>query len=113
MRRRWGGEGIVAHRSDPEAYRLFVAETAPRYEEMRQRRLVRTVTIHRVSKIAEGYWQVEFSTNDYDASNRKIGDALWVCSMTVSYVAREIHWEDRYVNPLGFIVSAYSVTAKQ
>ena len=113
MRRRWGGEGVVAHRSDPEEYRRFVAEMAPKYEEIRQKRLVRTVVIHRVSKIADGYWQVEFSTIDYDGANRKIAEGLWVASMTVTYVLREVNWADRYMNPLGFTVTAYSVTVRQ
>lgn len=113
MKRRWGGGGLVAHRSDTDEYRRFVSEMAPKYEEIRQRRLLRTVIVHRVSKIAEGYWQVEFSTNDTDATGRKISDSLWVASMTTTYVPREISWEDRYMNPLGFIVTAYSVTARQ
>lgn len=113
MKRRWGGGGLVAHRSDADEYRRFVAEMAPKYEEIRQRRLVRTVVVHRVSKIAEGYWQVEFSTNDSDGSGRKMSDSLWVASMTTAYVPREVSWEDRYMNPLGFIVTAYSVTARQ
>ncbi len=113
MRRRWGGEGLVAHRSDPEEYRRFTAEMAPRYEEIRQKRLVRTVAVHRVSKIAEGYWQVEFSTSDYGQNSQSIGETVWVASLTTAYVPREISWEDRYMNPLGFIVTAYSVTAKQ
>lgn len=113
MRRRWGGEGLVAHRSDPEEYRRFAAEMAPRYEEFHQRRLVRTVAVHRVSKIAEGYWQVEFSTTDSGPNNQALGETVWVASLTTSYVAREINWEDRYMNPLGFIVTAYSVTPKQ
>lgn len=113
MRRRWGGAGLVAHRSDGEEYRRFVAETAPKYEEIRQKHLVRTVGVHRVSKIAEGYWQVEFSTDDLDATGRKVGEGLWVASMTVTYVPREVTWEDRYMNPLGFLVTAYSVTARQ
>jgi type IV secretory pathway component VirB8 len=113
MKRRWGGGGMIAHRSDSEEYRRFVADMAPKFEEIRQKRLVRKVIVHRVSKIAEGYWQVEFSTNDYDSTNRKIDEALWVASMTTAYIPREINWEDRYMNPLGFIVTAYSVTTKQ
>lgn len=113
MKRRWGGSGMVAHRSDADEYRRFVAEMAPKYEEIRQKRLVRTVTVHRVSRIAEGYWQVEFSTNDYDSMGRKIAESIWVASMTTTYVPREINWEDRYLNPLGFIVTAYSVTVRQ
>jgi type IV secretory pathway component VirB8 len=112
MKRRWGGGGIVAHRSDAEEYRRFVTEMSQKYEEIRQKRLVRTVVVHRVSRIAEGYWQVEFSTDDYDAAHRNIAEAIWVASMTTAYVPREINWEDRYMNPLGFIVTAYSVTAK-
>lgn len=113
MRRRWGGHGLVAYRSAPEEYSRFVAETAPRFEALRQARLVRTVTIHRVSKIADGYWQVAFSTEDQVDAVRKGGEERWVASLTVAYVPREVTWEDRYMNPLGFIVTEYSVVAER
>jgi len=113
MRRRWGGEGLVAHRSDPEEYRRFVAETAPHFEEARQQRLVRTVTIHRASKIADGYWQVEFSTSDYDGTNKLVNETVLVASLSIGFVTREVAWEDRFMNPLGFMVTSYSVTQRQ
>lgn len=113
LRRRWGGRGIVAHRSSSEEYTRFVSETAPKYDEIRQKRLMRTVTVHRVSKIADGYWQVEFATQDFVGGVTKIGEQRWVASLTVGYVPREVSWEDRYMNPLGFIVTGYSVAAEE
>jgi type IV secretion system protein VirB8 len=113
MRRRWGGRGIVAHRSSDEEYARFVAETAPKYEELRQMRLMRTVAIRRVSKIAEGYWQVEFLTQDFTGGSKLVAEKRWVASLTVGYVPREVSWEDRYMNPLGFIVTEYSVAAEE
>jgi len=113
MRRRWGGRGIVAHRSSDEEYARFVAETAPRYEELRQMRLMRTVAIRRVSKIAEGYWQVEFLTQDFAGGVKQVAEKQWVASLTIGYVPREVSWEDRYMNPLGFIVTDYSVAAEE
>jgi type IV secretion system protein VirB8 len=113
MRRRWGGEGVIAHRSDPEEYQRFVAGMLGKYDDLRQKRISRTVNIRSVSKIADGYWQVEFSTTDFDALNKKISENNWVASMTVGYVSREVTWDDRYMNPLGFTVNAYSVSAKQ
>ena len=113
LRRRWGGRGIVAHRSSSEEYARFVSETAPKYDEIRQKRLMRTVTVHRVSKIADGYWQVEFATQDFLGGVTKIGEQRWVASLTVGYVTREVSWEDRYMNPLGFIVTGYSVAAEE
>lgn len=113
LRRRWGGRGMVAHRSSTEEYARFVAETAPKYDEIRQRRLMRTVTVHRVSKIADGYWQVEFSTQDFLGGTTKVGEQRWVASLSVGYMPREVSWEDRYMNPLGFIVTGYSVTVEQ
>jgi type IV secretion system protein VirB8 len=113
MRRRWGGHGIVAFRSSPDEYARFVGETAPRFEALRQTRLVRTVNVHRVSKIADGYWQVAFTTHDMSEGVGKIGEERWVASLTVAYVAREVNWEDRYMNPLGFIVTDYAVVAER
>jgi type IV secretory pathway component VirB8 len=112
LRRRWGGQGMIAHRSDAEEYRRFVAETAPKFDEIRQRRLVRSVLIHRVSKIADGFWQVEFSTVDTQNGNQ-VAENAWVASLTVHYVPTQVVWEDRYMNPLGFVVTGYSVTARQ
>jgi len=112
LRRRWGGRGLVAHRSSPEEYSRFVSETAPKYDEIRQKRLMRTVSVHRVSKIADGYWQVEFVTQDFTGGTTKLGEQRWVASLTVGYTPREVSWEDRYMNPLGFIVTGYSVAAE-
>jgi type IV secretory pathway component VirB8 len=112
MRRRWGGQGLVAHRSDPEEYRRFVAETAPKFDAIHQQRLVRNVIVHRVSKIADGYWQVEFSTNDFQ-NGVEIMEESWVASLTVAFVPTEVNWEDRYMNPLGFIVTGYSVVPRK
>jgi len=112
LRRRWGGRGLVAHRSSPEEYSRFVSETAPKYDEIRQKRLMRTVSVQRVSKIADGYWQVEFVTQDFTSGTTKIGEQRWVASLTVGYIPREVSWEDRYMNPLGFIVTGYSVAAE-
>jgi type IV secretion system protein VirB8 len=113
MRRRWGGRGLVAFRSSPEEYARFVAETAPHYEELHQARLTRSVGIHRVSKIAEGFWQVAFSTEDSKQGIGKIAEDHWVASLSVAYVPREINWEDRYMNPLGFIVTDYAVVTER
>jgi type IV secretion system protein VirB8 len=113
MRRRWGGHGLVAYRSTPEEYSRFVAETAPRFDALRQARLVRTVAIHRVSKIADGFWQVSFSTADQADANHRTNEERWVASLSVSYMPRQVSWEDRYMNPLGFIVTAYSVVAER
>jgi type IV secretion system protein VirB8 len=113
MRRRWGGRGIVAHRSSDEEYARFVADVAPKYEELRQMRLMRTVAIRRVSRIADGYWQVEFATQDFTGGVKLVAEKRWVASLTVGYVPREVSWEDRYMNPLGFIVTDYSVAAEE
>ncbi len=113
LRRRWGGRGLVAHRSSREEYARFVSETAPKYDEIRQMRLMRTVAVHRVSKIADGYWQVEFITQDFSGGTTKVSEQRWVASLTVSYVPREVSWEERYMNPLGFLVTGYSVASEE
>ena len=112
MRRRWGGQGLVAFRSSTEEYLRFVRDTSPKYEELRPKRIVRSVHIHRTSKIAEGYWQAEFSTIDSDSSGVKLMETVWVASLTITYIPREVNWENRFMNPLGFTVTDYSVTPK-
>jgi type IV secretory pathway component VirB8 len=111
LKRRWGGQGILAFRSSAEEYQRFVKETAVHLDEIRQKKLVRAVTIHRASKIAEGYWQVEFSTRDMLANN-KVADMNWVASMTIENRPAKVRYEDRFMNPLGFQVTAYSVTSR-
>lgn len=76
-------------------------------------RLMRTVSVRRVSKIADGYWQVEFVTQDFAGGVKLVAEKKWVASLTVGYAPREVSWEDRYMNPLGFIVTDYSVAAEE
>lgn len=110
MRRRWGGGGVVAYRSDPEEYRRFVAAMAPRYEDLRQKHMIRNVVVHRVAKISDGYWQVEFTTSEVDPLKEQGVERTWIASLSASYLPTAVHWEDRYMNPLGFVVLSYSVT---
>lgn len=110
MRRRWGGGGVIAFRSDPEEYRRFVAATAPRFEELRQKRLIRSVVVHRVAKLSDGYWQVEFTTSEADPLKGQGLEKTWVASLSAAYLPTAVRWEDRYMNPLGFVVLSYSVT---
>jgi type IV secretion system protein VirB8 len=112
MRFRWGGAGLIAHRSTPEEYLRFAKAMESIYEELLDRKVTRAVDVKSVSKIADGYWQAEFVTTDYDELDEKILETRWVASMTVSYLPREVSWEDRYMNPLGFTVTAYSMAMK-
>lgn len=112
MRTRWGSGGLLARRSSQEEYLRFAKSMEKTYQQLVERKVTRTVDVKSVSKIADGYWQAEFVTTDYDELDQVILETRWVASMTVTYLPQEISWEDRYMNPLGFTVTAYSMALK-
>lgn len=118
MTRRWGVENSTMRlMSTDDAYNQFAQETKIAYDRLVQEKFTRSVEILSVSKIAENYWQAEFQTRDHSLLAGLSADqdptGLWVASMRIEFHPQRISFDNRLVNPLGFTVTAYSVTAKK
>jgi type IV secretory pathway component VirB8 len=112
---RWGSR--VRIMSTEDVYQAFLRETNPVYTELRNNNFTRTITIRAVLQTQPGFYQVEFDTYD-----RRQGTGLtdtnetrttWVAQMRVTLMPRNVAFEQRMLNPLGFTVVNYSVARKR
>ena len=105
----WGANSPIQLMSSVDAYKAFEQIAQPEYARLRTSGLVRNVHIDSVRKISETIWQVEFTTTDQPEASAfgaaPQGDVhLWVTSFRVGYERKNITYEDRLINPLGFTV---------
>lgn len=109
----WGPGSAVQLMSTDAVYRDFQNAAMPEYTRMRTEGLVRSVSIASVRKLGPDLWQVEFKTRE-EAQSSPFGAApasttrLWVTSFRTSYEPKNVRYEDRLTNPLGFTISAVS-----
>ncbi len=119
--RRWQEVALL---STPETFNAFRAlmgrenKESP-FERMKAERLTRSVNVKAVSlvypptpKEPSAVYRVEFETVDARLS-QEIERRVWVASIAVEFQAREVRYEDRYMNPVGYTVVGYSVAKKE
>lgn len=54
------------------------------------------------------YWQVSFETIDTRVTE-ELDRQSWVASLIVEFLPQQVTFEDRYINPIGFQVTGYTV----
>jgi type IV secretory pathway component VirB8 len=112
---RWGGR--VRSLSSPEVYQAFLNETKPIYDDLKERRFTRSISIKSVIQPSPGFYRVEF-----EAIDRRVGTGLtdggetrttFINEMRVTTQPRAVRYEDRFLNPIGFTVVSYAVRPKE
>jgi len=74
--------------------------------------LERKIQIIRDSYLAKGLHQVEFETIDsYDF--KKDEKQYWIATLQYTFVDRKVSYDERLLNPLGFLVLKYSITRRK
>jgi len=61
---------------------------------------------------APNVWQVEWSSADKNETQEYHSQGHWVSTLTVDSMERAVKIEDQYVNPIGFMVTHYTVNRK-
>lgn len=111
----WGGK--VRLMSTNDVYNAFLNETKPVYDSLTERKFTRSIIINSVLRTGPQSYQVEF-----DAIDRRIGSGLtdsgeerrtFVANLRVANIPQNTSYQNRFLNPLGFTVGAYSVAAKR
>lgn len=100
--------------SKPDVWKPFY-DTIVGNKESYQKRLNDTVTRHvtlrNISRLDKDLFQVEWESTDkhlHDVIQRNI----WVSILRFTIESQNVKEGDRFSNPLGFVVTAYSVTRK-
>lgn len=107
----WGLNSTVQLMSSTEVYGKFMNEARPDWTRMRQGQQIRKVTIDSVRKLGDQIWQVEYTTFDTAETSAFNADVApdqrqWVSTYKVSYQPKNVRYDDRLINPLGFTVDA-------
>lgn len=102
----------IWNRTDPATFQFFQAEAGKRYTEFRNARISRYVDILVANRQGSGYI-VEYTTTDIDATGRERQKLTWQATLSVDYRPRQVTYSEQYVNPLGFVVTAYQTRQKR
>ena len=82
------------------------------FEKARAEKITRSVHIVASPKIEGGYYQVEWEARDSRFGHQERCQ-VFLSTMTTDTRPQTVKHEDRFMNPIGFFVSAYSVARKE
>lgn len=104
----------IQSRTSPDEFKKFYRAKAGTYKEFLENEVVREVDIEDVDLSPnKRYYQIDFSTTDYDLTRTPIGKDQWRAFLTVRYIPKNVAYNERFVNPLGFEVVQYSVRRRK
>jgi type IV secretory pathway component VirB8 len=108
MRRRW--VDYLKTRMLKEDYAAFLNRVDAPFQELVERGISRKVEIERVARSSQNHIEVSYKTLDQDRSGRTLLTTNWVARLKIGFVEQEVTDQEKYNNPLGFMVFDYSVS---
>ena len=111
MEARWYPDGAIQELSSSIVYKDFLRNTADKaLAVIKKRGLVRKINILTVNELTKGLWQVEYETRDMlpDSIRPKINS--WTATIKIAYRKKEVKYNERFKNPVGFTVREYNLT---
>lgn len=110
MEARWGMDGSLREMSSDAVFSKFQKDDAPRILELiRTKNLTRRINIKNANKIAEDYWQVEFTMEDMLPTSITPEKRSVRASVRIAFRNKVVKHGDRLKNPIGFTVVQYNV----
>jgi type IV secretory pathway component VirB8 len=142
MEAQWGKDSRLAARTEKELYDKFAQSSKLELEKLMTGGYNREIKIETVNRLSEDTWQVGFKTFDSmgGKNGTLTGDPAqvlaknavtdqrdllqadltptvatqnWVATMRVEYKPSEVTYDKRLLNPLGFTITDYAVTARK
>jgi type IV secretion system protein VirB8 len=106
--------------SDPplyEAFRNLVKSDNPKSPvvEFYKKNMTRSVHVKRclcLEPDAPNTYRIEWESIDY-LHNQEVERKQWITTLTVKFEARDVKYEDQYMNPLGLTVTNYTISKKE
>ncbi len=110
MAQHWDDGGTIRRRSSDRVWKAFAANTAREWPELVKAGVSQTVEADGMTVLALGdrFYRVEFTARLFQDGQLQRTRRM-AATMTVDYEEHRVDYRDRYVNPLGFTVTAYSV----
>ncbi|MBR2298949.1 MAG: type IV secretion system protein [Alphaproteobacteria bacterium] len=111
MEARWMPGSSLQEMSSPAVYQAFLDKTAKRaLDIIRTKGLTRVVRIMTINELGRGLWQVEYETRDMYPDSTAPQIDYWTASLRVTYRKKTVKYGERLNNPIGFTVTAYSLS---
>lgn len=107
MQRRW--VTYLKYRMLPEQYNAFLTRVDAPFQELVEKGMSRQVEITGTRRVSANHIEVTFRTHDTDRAGRRFLTLNWVARLKVGFMPQQTDLEDKYNNPLGFMVFDYSV----
>lgn len=83
------------------------------FEKRQQSNVTRSIIILSASTLSDDPRILQVEWQSIDSQNgAEIDRKTWISTLTIQYDPTEVRFEDRYMNPLGFMVTAYGVSEK-
>jgi len=108
MQRRW--IDYLKTRMTEADYRAFVTRVDAPFQELVEKGISRKVEIDRVIRRSASHLEVYYKTLDQDRSGRTVLTSSWVARLKIGFEAQQTTDQEKYNNPLGFMVFDYSIS---
>lgn len=102
----------ILNRTTADEYRRFIQQKSGAYKAFVEGEITRKVDIENVDLTPKGYYTVDYVTHDFNTDQDEIASRKWRAFITVDYLPRTVAYSERFVNPLGFQVTRYSVNQR-
>lgn len=111
MESRWMPGGPIQEMSSSAVYQAFIDKTANKaLGIIKNKGLTRSVRIMTVNELGRGLWQVEYETKDMYPSSASPQIEYWTASLRIAYRKKNVKYDERLNNPIGFTVTRYSLS---
>ncbi|MDB5368095.1 MAG: type secretion system protein [Rhodospirillales bacterium] len=114
----WGPGGLVAEFTDAGELRNFDARVRAEEQRLRVLGLTRSADIRAVATLTpvrrgrDGFFSVDFTTVDRDATGRDVARAAWTASLTVHSTDEAARGAAKYENPFRLKITGYALREK-
>lgn len=117
MELRWGTESKIREMSSTGVYSKFRDFANKVIESIRRHNVSRSINFISVTEVGgergQSWWQVEFKVTDIAPSYEAARSSIWIASLRVGYRAKQVKFNERLKNPLGFTVTDYKAEQRK
>ena len=118
MEKRWGKNGKLREMSSDRTYKEFQQKFAKAtLEKIRKNSIRRDITFKSVTEVGgkdnQTWWEIEFVASDMAPTKEMPDTTTWSAKILVQYRPKQVRFNERLKNPLGFTVLDYKGTRKR
>ena len=111
MEQRWGVNSKLREMSSSRVYSKFQEFSTKVIEQIRKHGINRSINFISVTEVGsergQTWWKVEFKVTDIAPSYEAARSSIWIATLKIDYIVKDVKFGERLNNPLGFTVTDY------